>query len=92
MAQKALKTVAAYVHADKPFGGWKAGYFEAYAAARNAAIQFGRKSDNLWAWYLSDQLNDTDDALAVMASDMMERIAYGFWREAAYLWSEGENK
>lgn len=86
------KTVTSYTHADAVFGGWKPGYLESYCESRAAAIGTGRKADNLWAWYLSDKLSEADDLLVIQAVDLLDRLAYAQWRDASYLWSEGENK
>lgn len=89
---KEPKRVACYTHTDAVFGGWKPGYLEAYCEARAAACNAGRLADNLWSHYLGDKLTDAEDALAVRLSGLFDRLAYAHWRDAAYLWSEGENR
>lgn len=89
---KQPKAITSYVHRDKPCGDrWLPGYFAAYCEARNQAIHFGRRGDNLYGHYLHGEYDDATDAVLVQAAEWNDRLAWAHWREAVLLWNEGES-
>jgi len=91
VAKKVAKQVESYTHKDKPCGDrWKPGYFAAYCQARADAIKTGILADAIYGRYLYGDMNDEDDAHAVQAAEWLDRLTLGYWREAVYLWTEGE--